>query len=565
MLLILLSWLYILVISLILGVSINKFLGVKNQDTIITVFLGFFGVTLIAGFWAIPLAIDAVFHIILLIITIFFGYHNREQLIEYLKRIKSEIQGLTIFIKGLLFILGLLIIAQCASPPFLIDNESYYIQTIKWLNEYGFVYGLVNLHPFLGQTSGWHILQSAFNFSFLYDRFNDLSGLALLLGNTYALFKLNTYVTKKEKSKLNLAIGLFPLWNVFFFQFISAPSPDVAIYVISIILMHQFALCYSSFTQKSFYAVVLLSLFISFIKLTGLVFCLFPIILFKRHFIFTRRTTVMVMFFSSLTVLLFVIKNLIVAGNVLFPLQGIESLKTTWSLPLSVETYFSNYMQPYAYHLSQEAYENASILLRLKSWLFAPVPHGLFNVIMIGLLIIMPLIIKKHFNKYALWIIYGIAILNMVLLLLSSPQYRFFFPFILCFSLLIASLLLTHKKTIKVVLIGSTILTAIPLFFQVNNMHFTKNMYHQVTSQFSLDYVVHPFKNSRYPEEYKTIQLEKTTINTPSQVDFFWGTGNIPIPAVNKEQLDYFNTYFNVIPQQQTENLKDGFHALEQK
>jgi len=177
----------------------------------------------------------------------------------------------------------------------------------------------------------------------------------------------------------------------------------------------------------------------------------------------------------------------------------------------------------------------------------------------------MPLIIKKHFNKYALWIIYGIAILNMVLLLLSSPQYRFFFPFILCFSLLIASLLLIHKKAIKVVLIGSTILTAIPLFFQVNNMHFTKNMYHQVTSQFSLDYVVHPFKNSRYPEEYKTIQLEKTTINTPSQVDFFWGTGNIPIPAVNKEQLDYFNTYFNVIPQQQTENLKDGFHALEQK
>ena len=84
-------------------------------------------------------------------------------------------------------------------------------------------------------------------------------------------------------------------------------------------------------------------------------------------------------------------------------------------------------------------------------------------------------------------------------------------------------------------------------------------------SQFSLNYVVHPFKNSRYPEEYKTIQLEKTTINTPSQVDFFWGTGNIPIPAVNKEQLDYFNTYFNVIPQQQTENLKDGFHALEQK
>jgi hypothetical protein len=565
MLLILLSWLYILVISLIIGVSINSLLGLKNQDTFITLFFGFFGVTLLAGFWAIPRAIDGVFHFTLLIITLLLGYISRAQVVEYLHHIKVEIKELTVFVKAFLIIIAVLIVAQCASPPFLIDNESYYIQTIKWLNEYGFVNGLVNLHPFLGQTSGWHILQSAFNFSFLYDHFNDLSGLALLLGNGYALFKLNAFVTKKEKSKLNLAIGLFPLWNVFFFQFISAPSPDVAIYVISIILMHQFALCYSSFTQKSFYAVVLLSLFISFIKLTGLVFCLLPIILFKRHFIFTRRTTVMVMFLSSLTLLLFVIKNLIVSGNVLFPLQGFESLKTTWSLAPAVETFFANYMQPYGYHLSAEAFEKASIFLRLKTWLFAPLPHGLFNLIMIGLLVIMPLLIKKHFNKSAFWIIYGIAILNMVLLLLSSPQYRFFFPFILCFSLLIGSLLLIHKNTIKVILIGSTILTAIPLFFQVNNMHFTKNEYHQVTSQFSLNYVVQPFKNSRYSEEYNTIQLEKTTINTPTHVDFFWGTGNIPLPAVNQEQLDYFSTYFNVIPQQQTDNLKDGFHALEQK
>jgi hypothetical protein len=565
MLLILLAWIYILSISIIIGVSMNNFFGLKNQDFIITLFFGFFGVTLLSGFWAIPFAIDIKFHIALLIIAIFLGFISRSQIVRSLNQIKSEIQELTIFIKSLLCIIGVMILAQCASPPFLIDNESYYIQTIKWLNEYGFVNGLVNLHIFLGQTSGWHILQSAFNFSFLYDRFNDISGLALLLGNVYALIKLNTFITKKETSKLNLVIGLFPLWNTFFFQFVSAPSPDVAIYVLTFILLHQFILCYSSYSQKGFIAVVLFSLFIAFIKLTGLVFCLLPIILYKRNYIFTRKTTKIVLLFGSLTGLLFVIKNLIITGNLLFPLQGIESLKTSWSLPPSIETYFANYMQPYAYHLDSDAYKTASILLRLKTWLFAPLPHGLFNMLMMGLIAIMPILIKKFFDTKAIWIIFGIAILNLLLLFLSSPQYRFFFPFILVFCLLIASLLLIHKNSIKVSLVFCTVLAAIPLFFKVNNKQLTSNKHHEVTSQFSLDYFVQPFKNSKYPEDYNSIQLNKTSINSPTQIDFFWGTGNIPLPAVNQEQLDYFKTNFRVIPQQRTNNLKDGFQALELK
>jgi len=416
MLLILLSWLYILVLSAVIGVSLNKIIGLNNQDSIITFFFGFFGVTLIAGFWAIPFAINGPFYLALFILTLILGVLFRKELVHYWNHILSELKQLTIFFKFLLVVISLLILAQCASPPFVIDNESYYIQTIKWLNEFGFVNGLVNLHVFLGQTSGWHILQSAFNFSFLYDRFNDISGLALLLGNAYAIFKLNAFVTKKETSKLNLVFGLFPLWNVFFFQFISAPSPDVAIYILSIILLHQFILCYTNYSKQAFLAVVLLSVFIAFIKLTGLVFFILPLILYKRYYIFTRRTTSILVFFGSLTLLLFVIKNLIITGNLLFPLQGIESLKTSWSLTDSVETYFANYMQPYGYHLSAEAYEKASIILRLKTWLFAPMPHGLFNTVMIGLLVIMPIIIKKFFNNNAFWIIYGIAVLNMVLL-----------------------------------------------------------------------------------------------------------------------------------------------------
>ena len=56
--------------------------------------------------------------------------------------------SIPITIKMLLLFSSLLLLAQSATSPFIIDNETYYIQTIKWLNEYGFVSGLANLHLF---------------------------------------------------------------------------------------------------------------------------------------------------------------------------------------------------------------------------------------------------------------------------------------------------------------------------------------------------------------------------------------------------------------------------------
>lgn len=565
MLLILLSWLYILTISSIIGVSINRVLQSQKQDAIITIFFGFFGVALLASIWAIPFAINGYFHIFLLLTTSSLAFLNRKEIVAFYCQLKAKLLEFSTFFKIVLALISILILAQSASPPFVIDNESYYIQTIKWLNEFGFVNGLVNLHVFLGQTSGWHIVQSAFNLNFMYNRFNDLSALELVLGNVYAIFRLHDYISKKDTSKENLIFGLFPIANVFFFQFISAPSPDIAIYVLSFILLHQFILCYSSYTKQAFFTVVLLSFFMVFIKLTALPFCVFALVLYKRYFIFTRSTSSIIVLFGSLTLLLFAFKNVIVTGNLVFPLQGIESLKTSWSLPTSIETYFANYTKPYAYHLTAEAFENASYFTKLKSWLLAPSLHGIFNKLMIVLLAVIPFIIAKSKNKKAFFIIYVVSVITMVFLLLTSPQYRFFFPFILCFSLLIASKVLVHKKSIQVVLIMSVILAAIPLFFKINNEQITNNKQLAVSSTFSSEYLITPYKNSKYSEDYQTIQLENTSIHTPNNVNFFWGTGDIPLPALNQEQFDFFKTHFKVIPQQRSEDLKDGFYGKELK
>lgn len=561
MLFILLSWIYILTISSIIGVSFNRLFKIHKQHPTVTIFLGFFSISLLTGCYAIWFPIDVTFQVALVTLTLILFFINKSLIVSYICLVKQKIELLNTFNKILFTCISVLILAQCASPPFIIDNESYYIQTIKWLNEYGYVKGLVNLHLFLGQTSGWHVLQSAFNFSFIYDRFNDMSGLALILGNFYAISHLNKYIINTDKSKIDLSLGLFPVFNIFFFQFIGAPSPDIAIYVLALMMFHQFILCFNEYNRSRFIIILSLVLFMVFIKLTALPFCLLTIILFKRHYVFTRSIRLQTLGLTILTIVLILTKNIIITGNPLFPINSLDMFQATWSLPESIQSYFSLYGKASTYNMLPENFEQVSWVSRFKHWIQASGLHGLFNKAIIGLFIIMPLIIYNFYHKKAYWIIYLMAVVSFISLLFIAPQYRFYFPHLMIFSFLVLALIVLRKKSIQVLMAFSTLLALIPLFFEINNKRFTSNTNHNTTSVFKLDYVIEPHSNSRYPSIYNTIKLENLKVNIPADIDFFWSTGNVPIPAINKKHLKYFETNFNVIPQKHSENLKDGFYS----
>ena len=559
MLLILLSWFYIFIVALTIGVAIKQLLKLDHLNPVITLLFGLFGTTLFTGFWAIFLPVNATYQVIQLLITCLLFFYNRQLIFETIKAIKQQFNELSIVLKISFIILFILALAQCASPPFIIDNESYYIQTIKWLNEYGFVKGLINLHLFLGQTSGWHILQSAFNFSFIYSSLNDISGFCLLMGNFYALGRLNQYLKATKKNKIDLAIGLFPIFNVFLFQFISAPSADIAIYVIALIIFHQFIICFSSYSKTAFVTIVILSIFASLIKLTGVFLVLFAIILFVNSFSEAKKTMRIIVPLGIVTLSLFIIKNVIITGTLLYPLHGI--INTDWSLPKGIVDYISNYSKATTYNLTIEDYNSASVLELFKQWLFLPKLHGFINKLMVAALVIFPFITLKSKYRKTFLLIYTVSIINLISVFLISPQYRFFFPFLMILTLIAITQIIRYNKLIYIVLVGATLLTCIPLLYPINNSNLTNTTYHTVSSTFSLNYSIVPYKNSRYSNKYETVSVGNLKLNAPTEIDFFWGTGDIPLPALKEAQLDYFSTYFNSIPQLRGESLEEGFYS----
>src|SRR5204862_1114761 len=66
----------------------------------------------------------------------------------------------------ILFLLTwILILLINAGPTMMDDTETYHIQSIKWIKEYGSVPGLVNLHERFGFNSSWFSSVALFSFS----------------------------------------------------------------------------------------------------------------------------------------------------------------------------------------------------------------------------------------------------------------------------------------------------------------------------------------------------------------------------------------------------------------
>ena len=561
MALILLSWLYIFVTAASLGISFSKLLGIPVRNLTITTLLGLFAVTLLASLWAIFGPISLGFTVFLTTISLISGYYFR---VDWQLLGKTSVKSLSAFsipLKSLFTLSSILILAQSATSPFIVDNETYYIQTITWLNEYGLVPGLANLHLFFGQTSGWHIAQSAYSLSFLYNNFNDLNGFLLLLMNFWGFDRLHSYWV--TQNKIDLAFGLLPLSYLFLFQFVNAPSPDLAVYSIAFLAFFIYTSAENPAEKLKLLSVLLL--FATYIKITAFVLLLLPIIVWIKHYKQINNQLIAIRLLAGLVLFLFVIKNSILTGYPLYPLTFLPYSDADYMVPKDILSYFFSHDMMHSFYLPFGTFEQASWLDILKHYFWLNGIDSLIGITTIVLLIITPFILKKYYPKQGLTPIYWVFIVLLILLMLSSPQYRFYVYFTIFFGLLVLAALLSKEKIILSLLglscLGCAVLVLVPMSFG----SLTNNTMLMQNNTFEAENLIFPKPNSKSNIAYTTETKGNLNYNTPQNTELFWITGNGALPTVSKAQLDYFQTYFHVIPQRRGQTLSEGFKAQKVK
>lgn len=556
MLLIILSWIYIAFTCLNFGFVFRKLFKIDDCHVMIHQILGLFLYTIITSATAFFVRINIEYYIIILILNVALAYLFKGDIKIYLNVITNRFKEFKTSHKLLFVLLFLLVLAQSATAPYLIDNESYYIQTIKWINEFGYVKGLANLHVFLGQNSSWHAVQAGFNFPFSANYFNDINGFVFVLLGFLFIEKLH-----KNKSVQDYFLGLVLIFGLFFMQFVNAPSPDLIIFLLTPYIVYEFILNYRTISISKFKILLSLVLFLCFVKVTMIVLSVLIVILFFQNYNTLKLGVYRYAGLCGTILGLFLFKNYTISGYLLYPTPAFDVLNVDWKLPKELLQLYKT--GTYQSGMNNTDVSHLNFFEKLSFWIKIPKLHGFFNKIYVLLLIIFPFFIFKNENRKPLYIIYALALLQFVIVWLNSPQYRFFIVFILVLALQIFISVFKSKKFGMYLIYASLTLSAIPIFMPINLNTFTSNNFAMTLSNFKLKHIIIPAENTKIITSFTKENSDGFEFNSPGKDVFFWGTGDGDLPCVNKQQIEYIKTYYHIVPKLRGGSLKNGFYSKE--
>ncbi len=525
MMLIVAYWLLLFLLFLPGGFLLNRIFRLNVSNIPLLVLLGMFLTSVLFTCTAFFLPLNGIIFCAFSVLALLLWITYYKPLAKNLQAYYKQFASLPIYIKFSTVAILLLSGIKSAQVPTIIDNETYYIQTIKWINEYGFVKGLGNLHPFLAQMSPWHVLQAGLNLNFITDNLNDSNGFLLVI------FCLFCFTETTNHSKNIHWILLLPAFYGVAFIFVDAPSPDLPLLLITPLI---FYLLIRQHTVLPW----LLFLFLVFIKITiaplGLLF-LYP--LFR-----TRKDSVTILLTGFVIGGLWMIKNYVISGYPLYPFTLWET-NADWQVPKHLLQGLHESSNRYIYGCDN----SSGLLTKFKSWLTLSGIKGVMNNMIVILFCMLPFFRKIRSNKlYKM--IYLACVVQFILLFFISPQYRFYLPVVLFFSSFITSEIITILNIKKVY--PNLLLTGIA----VSALLCIKG--------FSIMQLYTPAKNTMYPE-MQYISKKEGNLNyfSPQQSSIIYQTSDGSLPCVNEKQIQWFKKKYRVVPQLRGNTLSNGFYS----
>lgn len=124
----------------------------------------------------------------------------------------KTLMGLHPLTKGGIAITWLFLLLLNSGPTLMDDTESYHIQMVKWIHQYGTVPGIANVHERFGFNSSWFTSIAVFSFPTTYNFYTVLNGTLSVWFSLYlwmnadALFKLTNISRAPTKEFISLLI-----------------------------------------------------------------------------------------------------------------------------------------------------------------------------------------------------------------------------------------------------------------------------------------------------------------------------------------------------------------------
>lgn len=315
------------------------------------------------------------------------------------------------------------------------DTQNYHIPSIRWMEEYGVVKGLGNLHSRFAYNSSFLCLQALFSFSWISNPMHSMNGYIWVLMMLYAFRGLSLY-NERNFGLSDIFRGMFLL--ILFSQgvFIASPNTDFMPLCITAYIFIEWCVLNENNEQNDV-PYVLLAIFGMFavsVKLSAITLVLFTIYMCIKLMV-TRKFKLNAAFFAMafLVLLPFLIRNVIISGYLIYPVAYFDFFDVDWKMPKSVIISDNAAIKLFA-RWQGGGYVYSDINKNFEKWLpvwfdKASIVYkllGAFNLIYAPCLLVKEVfgILRKRFGTYDHILMITLS-MSFLFLMFSAPSVRF--------------------------------------------------------------------------------------------------------------------------------------------
>jgi len=236
---------------------------------------------------------------------------------------------------------ALITLERTASPATNYDTGLYHAQAIRWLEEFGIVPGLGNLHGRLGFSAAWFVPSALFSLAFLGLRsFHVLGGAIFLLLLLATLPALQEWWDGKRRASVLVKAATAPLGLFLFGGWLSSPSPDVPaailVWLVAILFLEKIEDRTLQAIDARAVAIVSLGAFALAVKLSTLPIALLPLVLLAPRAVRQPRPALLVAALGIATLVPFVAQTAVTSGYLVYPYPRLDLLAVDWKVPAAL-------------------------------------------------------------------------------------------------------------------------------------------------------------------------------------------------------------------------------------
>ncbi|MCM1189404.1 MAG: hypothetical protein NC541_08925 [bacterium] len=361
MILIAVSWLWIGISALCVGYAmlslLNKLTGYAKLDMDMVLLTGICFLTVYAEFFSLVYKVGAAATVLLLCIVLAVAFLMRKSFWQYIRnmisKLRTEKTALVLGVGGAIVVLVLITSGDILHY----DTGLYHAQSIRWIEEYGVVRGLGNLHNRLAYNSSVFCLQALFSMKFLVNQsLHSVNGFITMLLLSYGVLSVKAFRQRRFFVSDFLRLGLIIFLNdpQNYLAVSSSGSDHLALGLVFYILIKWISLWEDKEEQEAPYAYLcLLALFDVSVKLSAamiVLLMLYPAVkLIKQK----KRVEIGCYIFAGFIIILpFLIRNVMISGYLLYPYPELDLFDVDWKMPAYTLTFDRNEIKVWGWGLN---------------------------------------------------------------------------------------------------------------------------------------------------------------------------------------------------------------------